>query len=187
MQQNAAMRLLDLTEADVKNQAADIIFGQMRQVIASMEIEKINRDREAFLKSCHSGDRQRIEQLQVRLRNGESFQDLAKRYSEDSSAPQGGDLGWLSPGETVPPFEQAMDKLQPGNDTAVVESQFGWHLIQVIERRTRNMEGEYKRMQARQALFQQRAEPAFEDWLNSLRGRAYIDNRLDPESSTRRR
>ena len=131
--------------------------------------------------------RTRIEQLQERVRNGESFEDLAKRYSEDSSAPQGGDLGWLSPGETVPPFEQAMDKLEPGQTSAPVESQFGWHLIQVVERRTRNMENEYKRMQARQALFQQRAEPAFEDWLNGLRGRAYIDNRLDPESSTRKR
>lgn len=131
--------------------------------------------------------RTRIEQLQERVRNGESFEDLAKRYSEDSSAPQGGDLGWLSPGETVPPFEQAMDKLEPGQISAPVESQFGWHLIQVVERRTRNMENEYKRMQARQALFQQRAEPAFEDWLNGLRGRAYIDNRLDPESSTRKR
>jgi len=80
-----------------------------------------------------------------------------------------------------------MDRLEPGQISGPVESQFGWHLIQVVERRTRNMENEYKRMQARQALFQQRAEPAFEDWLNGLRGRAYIDNRLDPESSTRKR
>ncbi|WP_341667496.1 peptidylprolyl isomerase [Alcaligenes sp. SDU_A2] len=131
--------------------------------------------------------RQRVEQLHQRLNNGESFEALAKSYSEDSSAPQGGDLGWLSPGETVPPFEQAMDKLEPGKISGPVQSQFGWHLIQVVERRTRNMENEYKRMQARQILFQQRAEPAFEDWLNGLRGRAYIDNRLDPESSTRKR
>lgn len=126
---------------------------------------------------------QRIRQLQQRIAHGESFEDLAKRYSEDSSAPQGGDLGWLSPGETVPSFEQAMDKLQDGQVGEPVKSQFGWHLIQVIERRTRNMENEYRRSQARQILFQRRAEPAFEDWLNGVRGKAYIDNRLEKSSS----
>lgn len=126
---------------------------------------------------------QRIRQLQDRIRLGESFEDMAKRYSEDSSAPQGGDLGWLSPGETVPAFEQAMDRLQEGAISEPVKSQFGWHLIQVIERRTRNMENEFRRGQARQVLFQRRAEPAFEDWLNGVRGRAYIDNRLETASS----
>jgi peptidyl-prolyl cis-trans isomerase SurA len=125
----------------------------------------------------------RLKQLLERLANGEKFQDLAKRYSQDTSAPQGGDLGWLTPGETVPAFEQAMNQLQPGQISQPVKSQFGWHLIQVVERRTKDMEDEFKRMQARQILFQRRVEPAFEDWLSQLRGQAYIDNRLDPESN----
>ncbi|SHH92075.1 periplasmic chaperone for outer membrane proteins SurA [Pollutimonas bauzanensis] len=129
----------------------------------------------------------RLNQLRQRLQNGDKFEDLAKRYSEDVSAPQGGDLGWLTPGETVPAFEQAMDDLEPGQISQPVKSQFGWHLIQVLERRTKNMETEFKRMQARQILFQRRAEPAFEDWLNQLRGQAYIDNRLDPQSNRSRR
>lgn len=128
---------------------------------------------------------QRIRQLQERIARGESFEDMAKRYSEDATAPQGGDLGWLSPGETVPAFEQAMDRLQPGQVSDPVKSQFGWHLIEVLDRRTRDMENEYRRAQARQVLFQRRAEPAFEDWLNGVRGRAYIDNRLEPSSRTR--
>ncbi len=128
----------------------------------------------------------RLEQIRMRLNNNESFEDLARRHSEDTSAPQGGDLGWLTPGETVPAFEQAMNALQPGQISEPVQSQFGWHLIQVLERRTRNMENEFRRMQARQFLFERRAEPAFEDWLNQLRGQAYIDNRLDPEANRNR-
>ncbi len=129
----------------------------------------------------------RLNQLRERLANGESFESLAKRYSEDVSAPQGGDLGWLTPGETVPPFEQAMNALQPNEISQPVKSQFGWHLIQVLDRRTKNMENEFKRMQARQILFQRRVEPAFEDWLSQLHGQAYIDNRLDPQSNRNRR
>jgi peptidyl-prolyl cis-trans isomerase SurA len=129
----------------------------------------------------------RLKQLRQRLANGDNFEDLAKRNSEDVTAPQGGDLGWLTPGETVPPFEQAMNALEPGQISEPVKSQFGWHLIQVLERRTKNMEKEFKRMQARQVLFERRVEPAFEDWLSQLRGQAYIDNRLDPQSNRNRR
>lgn len=129
----------------------------------------------------------RLNQLRERIVNGEKFEDVAKRSSEDTTAPLGGDLGWLTPGETVPAFEQAMNELEPGQISQPVKSQFGWHLIQVIERRTKNMENEFKRMQARQILFQRRVEPAYEDWLGQLRGQAYIDNRLDPQSNRNRR
>lgn len=129
----------------------------------------------------------RLNQLRERIVNGEKFEDVAKRSSEDTTAPLGGDLGWLTPGETVPAFEQAMNQLEPGQISQPVQSQFGWHLIEVIERRTKNMENEFKRMQARQILFQRRVEPAYEDWLSQLRGQAYIDNRLDPQSNRNRR
>jgi len=132
--------------------------------------------------------RTRLEQLAQRMEHGgETFESLARRYSQDASAPQGGDLGWLSPGETVPPFEQAMDKLSDGQISEPVQSPFGWHLIQVLERRTRDMEDEYRRVQARQTLFQRRADPAYEEWLNRLREQAYIDNRLEPQPNRLRR
>ncbi|MEO6986377.1 MAG: peptidylprolyl isomerase [Paralcaligenes sp.] len=127
--------------------------------------------------------RTRLEQIRQRIEHGEKFADMAKRYSQDSSAPLGGDLGWLSPGETVPAFEQAMNALQPGQISQPVRSPFGWHLIEVEGRRTKDMAGDYKRVQARQILFQRRAGPAFEDWINLLHGQAYIDNRLDPKSN----
>jgi len=123
--------------------------------------------------------RQTLEGLRTRIQHGESFEELARRYSEDASAPQGGDLGWLSPGETAPGFEQAMDALKDGEVSEPVRSPFGWHLIQVVERQSKDMEGEYRRMQARDELLQRRIGPAYEDWIDQLRSQAYIDNRLD--------
>lgn len=125
----------------------------------------------------------RLSMLRDRLRNGESFQDLARRNSDDATAPQGGDLGWLSPGETVPAFEQAMNNLQPGEISEPIKSPFGWHIIEVLERRSQDMGEEYQRMQARQILFQRRIEPAVDQWMNELWGQAYIENRLDPASN----
>ena len=125
--------------------------------------------------------------LRARAAHGESFADLARHHSEDASAPQGGDLGWLNPGETVPAFERAMDALAPGEISEPVQSNFGWHLIRVEERREKDVGDEALRAQARQILFQRRVEPAMEDWLSHLWGQAYIDNRLDPSANRRQR
>lgn len=126
--------------------------------------------------------RQRLVLLRQRIvTGGEAFADLARQNSQDATAPQGGDLGWLNPGETVPAFEQAMDRLQPGQISEPIQSPFGWHLIQVQERREKDVADEYQRMQARQTLFERRAEPAMQDWLTQLRDRAYVDNRLEKQ------
>ncbi len=123
-----------------------------------------------------------LENLRTRIEHGESFAELAKRYSEDATTPQGGDLGWLLPGDTVPAFEEAMNALSDGQVSQPVKSPFGWHLIQVEERRNKNMENEFRRMQARRELMQRRIGPAYEDWLEQLRAQAYIDNRLEGNS-----
>jgi len=126
---------------------------------------------------------QRLRLLRDRLLAGESFEELARRHSDDATAPQGGELGWVSPGETVPAFEQVMNNLQPGEISEPFKSPFGWHIIEVLERRNQDMGDEYKRMQARQILFQRRIEPAVDQWLNELYGKAYVENRLDPQSN----
>ena len=124
--------------------------------------------------------RQKITQLYDRIvKGGEPFEDLAKRFSNDASAPQGGDLGWLNPGETVPPFEQAMNALKIGEVSQPVKTQFGWHIIRVDDRRTQDIAEQFQRNQARQRLFQQRAESSFEAWLQQVRNQSYIDNRLE--------
>ena len=128
----------------------------------------------------------RARTLRERVVMGEDFAEVARRASEDASAPEGGDLGWLTPGETVPPFQQAMDALSAGEISQPVLSQFGWHIIKVEDRRTQNMEEEYKRMRARQVLFERQSGPAFDDWLAQLRAGAYIDNRLLPRQNNNR-
>ena len=123
---------------------------------------------------------QRLKDIRDRATVGkESFTDLAKRFSADASAPQGGDLGWLNPGDTVPPFERAMNQLQIGEISQPIQSQFGWHLILVEDRRVEDMADQFRRNQVRQYLYQKRADVAFDDWVTQLRNQSYVDNRLE--------
>ncbi|ENO90371.1 peptidylprolyl isomerase [Thauera linaloolentis] len=119
--------------------------------------------------------------IRERVVNGADFADLAKANSADLSAAKGGDLGWLNPGDTVPEFERAMNALQPGEISAPVQSPFGWHLIQVVERRVQDVTDERKRNAARAALRDRKADEAYEDWLRQLRDSTYVDLRLDRE------
>ncbi len=118
--------------------------------------------------------KKRILEIKQRIDGGADFAEQAKRYSEDGSAQQGGDLDWLSPGQTVPEFEEAMNKLQPGQ-TSVVQTQFGWHLIQVMERRNTDVSVQQKRQQARVAIGTFKSDELYQDWLRQLRDRAFIE------------
>lgn len=178
----AGYHILKVLNRDQAQTAAgteqDLLVTQTHARHILIKTDKITSDQQA---------KERIEQIAQRLQNGEDFAALARAYSDDATAPQGGDLGWLHPGETVPAFEQVMDSLALDQVSAPVRTQFGWHLIQVKERRERNVGNEFRRMQARQILHEQRVEPAFDDWLNQIRSQAFIDNRLDPQSSSRSR
>jgi peptidyl-prolyl cis-trans isomerase SurA len=121
----------------------------------------------------------KIERLKDRIDSGAKFEDLAKLNSEDASAAKGGDLGWLSPGDTVPAFEEAMNKLQPNQVSAPVRTPFGWHLIEVLERRKQDVTADRARMQAQLAIRQRKSDEAFQDWVRQTRDRAYVEVRLD--------
>lgn len=123
--------------------------------------------------------RNRLNTLRERLENKADFAELARVHSEDSSAAKGGDLGWLSPGDTVPEFERAMNALKPGEISAPVRSQFGWHLIQVLERRNEDMSNERQRLAARQALRARKSDEAYQEWVRQLRDQASIEIRLE--------
>lgn len=118
--------------------------------------------------------KKRIMEIKQRIDSGADFAQQAKRYSEDGSAQQGGDLDWLSPGQTVVAFEEAMNKLKPGQ-IGVTQSQFGWHLIQVIERRDTDVSEQQKRQQARSAIGTFKSDELYQDWLRQLRDRAFIE------------
>lgn len=176
-QQAARPAQPDLSAAPSKQAAPDggpMIVTQTHARHILVRTNQVTSDEQA---------QQRLQQVRQRIVAGESFEDLARSHSDDVTAPQGGDLGWLSPGETVPAFEQVMNSLQPGQLSEPIKSPFGWHLIEVVERRNQDMGKEYQRMQARQILFQRRIEPAVDQWINGLYGQAYIENRLEPSAN----
>lgn len=126
--------------------------------------------------------RNRILALKERLDNKADFAELARARSEDTSASRGGELNWISPGDTVPEFERAMDALKPGEISGPVRSPFGWHLIQVLERRNQDMTQEGQRMNVRQTLRERKADEAYQEWVRQLRDRAYVEQRLESRS-----
>lgn len=122
----------------------------------------------------------RLNTVRERLVNGGAdFPEMARQYSEDGTAANGGDLGWVNPGDTVPPFEKAMNELQPGEISEPVRSPFGFHLIQVLERRKQDMTKEAARLKARQEIRARKSEEAYQDWVRELRDRAYVELRLE--------
>lgn len=123
--------------------------------------------------------RRKLATVKERLEHGEDFGELAKRYSDDLSAAKGGDLGWVYQGDTVPEFERAMDALQPGQVSDIVQTPFGLHLIQVLERRVDEGSKERQRMTARMALRERKADEAYQDWLRQARDNAYVEYRLE--------
>ncbi len=128
--------------------------------------------------------RTRLKQIRERIQLGDDFAKLARTHSDDTaSASAGGDLGWVNPGEMVPEFEEAMDKLQPGELSEPVKSRFGWHLIQVLERRARDNSEEYRRMQARESIRRRKIDEETEVWLRRLRDESYIQYVNAPPSS----
>lgn len=117
--------------------------------------------------------------LRERIVNGSNFGELARLNSDDGSAGRGGDLGWVYPGDTVPDFERATKELKPMDVSQPVKTQFGWHLIQVLARRTTDASSERKRLEARKALRERKSDEAFQEWLRQLRDRAWVEYRLE--------
>ena len=125
----------------------------------------------------------RLLEIKQKIAKGADFAEQAKHNSEDGSAAQGGDLGWISPGDTVPEFEEAMNALKPGQVSGAVQSGFGWHLIQVLERRSADVSVEQKKQQARMAIRSFKSDEAFQYWLRQLRDRAYVEYRAEQQSN----
>ena len=124
--------------------------------------------------------RRRLVDLKERIVNkAADFADLARLQSNDGSASKGGDLGWVYPGDTVPEFEIVMNELKIEELSEPVQTQFGWHLIQVMGRRTEDMSQDRVRQVARQALRERKADEAYQEWLRQLRDRAFVEMRLD--------
>jgi len=168
MRSAAGFHIVKLLEKRTRNDTSVVEQTHARHIL--VKVNEITSEADAKAK---------IERLKDRLDSGAKFEDLAKLNSEDLSAAKGGDLGWLNPGDTVPPFEEAMNKLQLKQVSGPVRTSFGWHLIEVLERRKQDVTADRERMQAQIAIRQRKADEAFEDWVRQTRDRAYVEVRLD--------
>jgi peptidyl-prolyl cis-trans isomerase SurA len=125
----------------------------------------------------------RLAQLRLRILGGDDFATLARSHSDDTgSALKGGDLGWVNPGDTVPEFEHAMDALPINGISEPFKTSFGWHIVQVLERRKADTTADILRQKAKDAIRQRKAREATDLWLRRLRDEAYVEIRLDTES-----
>jgi peptidyl-prolyl cis-trans isomerase SurA len=154
-----------------------------RRGVSSQVIVRQTRARHILIKTNElvpeAEARRRLEGLRERLENKADFAELARLHSEDASGVKGGDLGWISPGDTVPEFERAMNGLAPGELSGPVQTPFGWHLIQVLERRDEDMSQDRRRVAALTALRARKSDDSYQEWLRQLRDRAYVEIRLD--------
>lgn len=146
----------------------------VQQIHARHILIKVNQ-----LVSADEAKRKLIDLKQRLLNKSATFDELAKTYSNDGSASRGGDLGWIYPGDTVPEFEKAMMALKPGEISEPIETQFGFHLIEVLDKKTDDVSAERKRIAAKQALRERKVAEATEEWLRQLRDKAYVEYRLD--------
>lgn len=123
--------------------------------------------------------RARLVSIRERIIAGEDFATLAKAHSDDpGSGVEGGDLGWVSPGEMVSPFEKSMNTLAIDELSEPVQSRFGWHLIQVLGRRDQDVTDKVQEKNARDAIQARKTDPAMEAWVRRIRDEAFIENRL---------
>ena len=123
--------------------------------------------------------RRQLWALRERIVNGQDFGELARIHSDDSgSASKGGELGWIDPGNTIPVFERMMDSLDPGAISEPFKSQYGWHVVQVLERRERDGTETSRRAEARRKLRARRIEENTQAWVRRVRDEAYVEYRL---------
>jgi len=164
----AGFHIVKLIDRRSQNEAALVDQLHVRHIL--IRVNEITSEADGKAK---------IDRLKDRLDAGAKFEDMARLNSEDASSAKGGDLGWVSPGDTVPVFEEAMNKLALNQVSAPVRTPFGWHLIEVLGRRKQDVSADRARMQAQLAIRQRKSDEAFQDWIRQTRDRAYVEVRLD--------
>lgn len=164
----SGIHILKLNDRRATNKELVIDQTRVRHILIKMS--EVVSEKEA---------KQKIDGIKERIDHGTKFEDMARQYSEDGSASSGGDLGWVNPGDTVPTFEKVMGELAVNEVSAPVKTPFGWHLIEVLERRKQDMSKESTRLKARQEIRARKAEEAYTDWIRELRDKAFVELRLE--------
>ncbi|WP_283150821.1 peptidylprolyl isomerase [Silvimonas soli] len=187
-------QMVDLLQQMQPGQLTDIIRSPAGfELVKLMEVRK--QDSQQMVQQTHvrhilirpselvseAEAKAKLIQIRDRIDHGTKFEEMARAFSEDGSAAKGGDLGWMNPGETVPEFEHAMDALKIGDVSQPVQTQFGFHLIQVLDRRQQDVTQDRERFGVRNELRQRKADDQYESWARQLRDTAYVDLRLKDE------
>ena len=165
----AGFHILQLVDRRGAGAEAPVLQTRMRHILI--------RTSEAI---SESEARRKLRDLRDRIvSGGADFAELARVHSDDGTAARGGELDWVYPGDTVPEFERAYEELKVGELSQPVRTPFGYHLIQVLERRSSDLSPERRRMQARQTLRERKADEAYQEWLRQLRDQTYVELRLE--------
>ncbi len=152
---------------------------QITQTRARHILLKTNEIRDA------TAARQQLSDYKRRIQSGEDFAALARRFSEDTgSAVEGGDLGWNAVGAFVPEFEETLARLRPGEIAEPFQSRFGWHLIQLTERRQAQVADDTLRSRARELISRQKREEELELWLRRLRDESFVEYRIGQQPNS---
>lgn len=166
LRNGSGFHLIQLTD---KRADESMVVNQTKASHILIKTDEVTTDEQA---------RTRLQKLHDRIQNGEDFGELARAHSEDTgSAIDNGSLGWTSPGEMVPEFEEVMDALDEGEVSQVFQSRYGWHIIKVEDRRQENMEAEFKRKKARDQIRERKTQEELESWLRAMRDEAYVEYR----------
>src|SRR6266850_8055186 len=165
----AGFHILQLVDRRGAGAEAPVLQTRMRHILL--------RTSEAV---SESEARRKLLDLRDRIvSGGADFAELARVHSDDGTAARGGELDWVYPGDTVPEFERAYEELKISEVSPPVRTPFGYHLIQVLERRSSDLSPERRRQQARQALRERKADEAYQEWLRQLRDQTYVELRLE--------
>ncbi|RME97426.1 MAG: molecular chaperone SurA, partial [Alphaproteobacteria bacterium] len=158
------VKLLDQRGAGVQKE----LQSKVRHILVQPSAIRTEEETEALIRDIHR-----------RLEAGEDFAALAAEFSEDpGSALAGGDLGWTSGNEFVPAFREVLAATPTGELSAPFRTEYGWHVLEVLDRREQDMSDEARRDMALQILHGRRFEEELEKWLKELRDEAYVDIRL---------
>ena len=159
-------------------------FKQPEQVRASHILIKVSPEAD---KSQKIGARKKIEEIQNKLKKGEDFAALAKKFSEGPSSDKGGDLGYFNRGQMVKSFEKAAFALKPGEVSGIIETKFGYHLIKVVDKKPEHiMKYEEIKDRLRQYLKQQKTKEKLDIFIEELKGKAKVERFLNETSKSQK-
>ena len=181
----ALMQVGDISEA-IRDEQGFSLLKLLERQGGERQLSPLTHARHILISTAQldaTQAKQKIDSIYQQLQQGSDFSQLARKFSDDTgSAEQGGDLGWVNAGQTVPTFEQTMNQTALNSISPPFQTEFGWHIVQVLERKQADQTGRLLRTKASEFLLDRKAEEQYQAWLKDIRHQAYIDYRLPSDA-----